>query len=125
MPRYGVAHATQKLYVMFPMSASLRKKCTLVSILLCSLLLMSRTALADSVLAIVVGTDTHQFARADLLARPDVANVQIANDVSYNKAMSYRAVPVAALLAGINLPPPIACSRRSLSTGSPRSYRSI
>ena len=65
---------------------------------------MSRTAVADSVLAIVIGTDTHQFARADLLARPDVANIQIANDVSYNKAMSYRAVPVAALLTGINLP---------------------
>jgi mono/diheme cytochrome c family protein len=66
---------------------------------------MPRSALADSVLAIVIGTDTRQFAGAELLARPDVANVQIANDVSYNKAMSYRAVPVAALLAGITLPP--------------------
>jgi len=86
------------------MSASMRKKWTLLSVVLCSLLLVVRSASADPVLAIVIGTDTRQFARDDLLARPDVANVQIANDVSYNEAMSYRAVPVAALLAGLNLP---------------------
>jgi mono/diheme cytochrome c family protein len=85
------------------MIAHIRKKWTLLSILVCSLLLM-RSALADPMLDIVIDTDMRQFAREDLLARPDVADIQIANDVSYNKAMSYRAVPLAALLAGLTLP---------------------
>lgn len=89
-----------------PMSPTIcKKKCTLLSIVLCSLLLMSGSALADSVLKIVIGANTRQFVESDLLARPDVATVQIANDVSYGKAMSYRAVPLAALLSGIALPP--------------------
>jgi mono/diheme cytochrome c family protein len=60
---------------------------------------------AEPALAIVIGADTRQLTRDALLARPDAADVAIANDVSYSKPMSYRAVPLAALLAGLNLPP--------------------
>jgi mono/diheme cytochrome c family protein len=39
-----------------------------------------------------------------LLRRPDVADVSVANDIAYGKAMTYRAVPVAVLLAGLDPP---------------------
>jgi hypothetical protein len=39
------------------------------------------------------------------LARPDAASVEVAKDVAYGTPMTYRAVPVAALLAGLDLPP--------------------
>ncbi|KWU48739.1 c-type cytochrome [Pseudomonas palleroniana] len=38
---------------------------------------------------------------ADLLKRPDVQTVQIVDDVSYKRNMTYRAVPLAALLPGL------------------------
>lgn len=38
---------------------------------------------------------------ADLLKHPDVQTVQIVNDVSYKRTMTYRAVPLAALLPGL------------------------
>ena len=69
------------------------------------LFLAPRGALADPVLEIAMGGQTRQFGRDELLRRPDLASVVVANDVSYGKAMSYRAVPLAALLAGLNPPP--------------------
>src|SRR4029078_7960307 len=69
------------------------------------LFLAPRGALADPVLEIAMGAQTRQFGRDELLRRPDLASVVVANDVSYGKAMSYRAVPLAALLAGLNPPP--------------------
>jgi mono/diheme cytochrome c family protein len=89
-----------------PMSASRRKKwahCFSI-VVLSSLLLMWRSEAADPVLDVVIGGDTRHFARDALLARPDVANVEVAADVAYGKAMRFRAVPVAALLAGLNPP---------------------
>ncbi|MPQ83397.1 cytochrome c, partial [Pseudomonas sp. MAFF 730085] len=38
---------------------------------------------------------------ADLLTHPDVQTVQITDDVSYKRNMTYRAVPLAALLPGL------------------------
>ncbi|KTC21521.1 cytochrome C [Pseudomonas marginalis ICMP 9505] len=38
---------------------------------------------------------------ADLLTHPDVQTVQISDDVSYKRNMTYRAVPLAALLPGL------------------------
>lgn len=38
---------------------------------------------------------------AELLAHPDAQTVQIADDVSYKRAMTYRAVPLAVLLPGL------------------------
>jgi mono/diheme cytochrome c family protein len=44
------------------------------------------------------------FETAELLARPDAEQIQIPEDVSYGRPSSYRAIPLAALLA--RLPPP-------------------
>jgi len=38
---------------------------------------------------------------ADLLKHPDAQTVQVVDDVSYKRNMTYRAVPLAALLAGL------------------------
>jgi mono/diheme cytochrome c family protein len=88
------------------MSASTRKKWVGVFsvIVLACLFLMSRVASADPVLDIVISGQARQFGRDELLHRPDVAQVAVANDVAYGKAMSYRAVPLAALLVGLNPP---------------------
>jgi mono/diheme cytochrome c family protein len=68
------------------------------------LLLVSRSASAEPVLEVVIGGETRQYARDALLARPDVAGIEVANDVAYGRTMSFRAVPVAALLGGLNPP---------------------
>jgi mono/diheme cytochrome c family protein len=73
-------------------------------IVLPCLLFVPRSASADPVLDVVVGSQTRHFGREELLHRPDVANVAVANDVAYGKAMNYLAVPVVALLAGLNPP---------------------
>src|SRR5829696_2351191 len=67
------------------------------------LLLVSQAAAAEPVLEVVIGENTRQFGRDALLARPDALDIEVA-DSAYGKAMHYRAVPVAALLAGRELP---------------------
>ncbi len=42
---------------------------------------------------------TRGFTASELLARPDAADVVVANDVSYGRPASYRAVPLLALLS--------------------------
>src|SRR5262249_41516651 len=74
------------------------------AIVLPCLLLASTGALADPVLDIVIGGQTRPFGRDELLRRPDVAHVAVANDVAYGQALNYLAVPLAALLAGLNPP---------------------
>lgn len=59
---------------------------------------------ADPVLHITVGGETRQYSRDALLARPDVTTIEIAADIAYGKPMRFRAVPLAALLAGLNVP---------------------
>jgi mono/diheme cytochrome c family protein len=68
------------------------------------LFLMPTVASADPVLDVVIGGQTRQFGRDALLHRPDVSQVTVTNDVAYGKVMSYRAVPLAALLVGLNFP---------------------
>ena len=53
-------------------------------------------------LDVVIGGETRHFARDALLARPDAATVEIANDVAYGKAMRFRAIPLAALLSDLS-----------------------
>ena len=69
-------------------------------VLVSSLLHMSKGAAADPTLDIEIGGDTRHIARDALLVEPDATTVEIADDVSYGKPMSYRAVPLASLLAG-------------------------
>jgi len=65
---------------------------------------MSTVVSSDPVLDVVIGGQTRQFGRDELLQRPDLSEVTVTSDVSYGKTMSYRAVPVAALLAGLAPP---------------------
>jgi hypothetical protein len=59
---------------------------------------------ADAVLNVTLGGETRHFARDALLARSDATSVEIADDVAYGRAMRFRAVPLAALLAGLSAP---------------------
>jgi mono/diheme cytochrome c family protein len=54
-------------------------------------------------LTLTLGGATRRFTASELLARPDAAEVAIPDDVSYQRAAVYRAVPLLALLSG--LPP--------------------
>ena len=56
-------------------------------------LFLPGSASAEAVLDIVIGGQTRHFGRDELLRRPDVAHVAVANDIAYGKAMTYLAVP--------------------------------
>jgi mono/diheme cytochrome c family protein len=51
-------------------------------------------------LTVNFGADDKRYTAAELLARADAASVTIPDDVSYRRAMTYRAVPLLALLGG-------------------------
>jgi mono/diheme cytochrome c family protein len=61
------------------------------------------TVAAAAVLMVTAGGATQEFTSGALLARSDAATLAVPLDVSYGQAMSYRAVPLRALLAA--LPP--------------------
>ena len=58
---------------------------------------------AVPVLSITVGGATRQITGAELLARGDAATIAVPRDASYRRAMTYRAVPLRALLS--DMPP--------------------
>jgi len=76
-----------------------------VLVLLCLLLLSGLARADEPTITITVGNDTRSFTRSQLLARPDAATINVVRDVAYRTAMTYRAVSVASLLAGMTLPP--------------------
>lgn len=55
----------------------------------------------EPALTVTAGGRTATYAPAALLALPVATTVNIGNDVAYKRAMTYRAIPVAALLAGV------------------------
>jgi mono/diheme cytochrome c family protein len=59
----------------------------------------------EPTITITVGNNTRSFTRGELLARPDATTIEVARDVTYRMPVSYRAVRVASLLAGMTLPP--------------------
>lgn len=61
-------------------------------------------AAADPVLEVTVNGETRRFSRDALLARPDATDVVVPADIAYAKPMRFRAVPLAALLAGLRIP---------------------
>lgn len=61
------------------------------------------SAAADRSLTLTGGGVTKQFRMADLLVRSDAATITVPYDVTYRRAMTYRAVPLRDLLA--ELPP--------------------
>ena len=61
-------------------------------------------AAADPALDIVVDGESRTFSREALLARPDARDIEIPADIAYGRPMRFRAVPLAALLAGRPMP---------------------
>jgi hypothetical protein len=69
-----------------------------------ALLLPGLARAAEPTLGIAAGGETRSYTRDELLARPDAATIEVAKDITYGGPMTYRAVPVAALLSGLNFP---------------------
>jgi mono/diheme cytochrome c family protein len=68
-------------------------------LLLAALILGAAPACAvERVLTLSFGDDSRRFTAAELLARPDAATLTIPYDVSYKRAMTYRAVPMRAVI---------------------------
>jgi hypothetical protein len=91
-------------------------------LLLCLLLLPGLAHADEPTITVTLGNDTRTFTRGELLVRPDATTIDVARDVTYRVLMTYRAVPVASLLAGMTLPLR-AWSRQLRSTGSSRNSR--
>ena len=62
----------------------------------------------EPTITIMVGNNKRSFTRGELLMRPDATTIEVARDVTYRMLVSYPAVRVASLLAGMTLPPPTA-----------------
>ena len=71
----------------------------LLSVVIALLACCAARAGADT-LTVSFGGTQKTYAAAELLARPDAATITIPDDVSYKRAMTYRAVPLLALLGG-------------------------
>src|ERR1043166_7107156 len=72
-------------------------------VLLCLLLLSGLARADEPTIIVTVANDTRSFTRGDLLARPDARTIEVARDITYRVPMTYPAVPVASLLAGMPL----------------------
>jgi mono/diheme cytochrome c family protein len=68
-------------------------------VLLALLTLSNATQSAE--LRLQLGSVSRIWSSAELLTHPQAQHIEIAEDVSYKRAMSYRAVPLAALLDGV------------------------
>ncbi len=66
--------------------------------MLLALAVSSWSAAAQPTLSISTGGDSKEFSAAALLGRSDAVSITVQNDVSYRRSMSYRAVPLLALL---------------------------
>jgi mono/diheme cytochrome c family protein len=53
-------------------------------------------------LTLSFGPETQTFSAAELLARPDAATLMVPADVAYHRSMTYRAVPLLALLGDLH-----------------------
>jgi mono/diheme cytochrome c family protein len=53
---------------------------------------------ADAVLTLSMGSEVRRFTTAELLRRPDAVDLTIPADVSYGRAMKYRAVPLLSVM---------------------------
>jgi len=63
--------------------------------------LQAAAASAASELTVTAGGRTQKYTTAALLAHPAATTITVPADVAYKRPMTYRAVPVAALLGGI------------------------
>jgi mono/diheme cytochrome c family protein len=62
-----------------------------------------RADAADARLRVTFGSETRDFDAATLLARPDANSITVPDDVAYRREMTFRAVPLLALLEGLPL----------------------
>jgi mono/diheme cytochrome c family protein len=74
-------------------------------LLLCLLLVAVAPVAHAQTLTVADRAHTIALTRKALLARPDVREIALARDPVYGRAMTYRAVPVAALLDGLAVGP--------------------
>lgn len=65
-----------------------------------TILLAFASARAEEALTVSLGAKEQRFSAAELLARPDAATIEVPADVSYRRAMRYRAVPLVSLIGG-------------------------
>jgi mono/diheme cytochrome c family protein len=73
-------------------------------VLLCFLLLPVVAQADEPTITATVANDTRSFTRDELLVRPDAIIIEVVHDVTYRMPMTFRAVPVASLLAGMKPP---------------------
>jgi mono/diheme cytochrome c family protein len=57
---------------------------------------------AEAVLTLSLGPETRTFTTGELLARPDAATLTVPADVAYHRPMTYRVVPLLALLGKVD-----------------------
>ena len=69
--------------------------------LIVALLLLSAAAQAAE-LSLELGSGSRRWSSAELLAHPQARWIEIDEDVSYQRSMRYRGVPLAALLTGVH-----------------------
>jgi mono/diheme cytochrome c family protein len=75
-----------------------------VLVVTCLLLLAGAARAAEPTLQIDVGGEQRSFTREAMLAMPEATTLDLPNDFTYGTPMTYRAVPIAALLAGLTFP---------------------
>ena len=96
----------ERRFLLNAMSLRERTRAFVRALILLSLLLAPGLVRADEpTITITVGDNKRSFTRGELLARADATTIEVARDITYRLPMSYRAVQVAALLAGMTLPP--------------------
>lgn len=66
------------------------------------LMMLLSLPLSAAQLHLALGASTREWSSAELLGHPQAREISIEQDVSYKRPMHYRAVPVAALLEGVN-----------------------
>jgi len=71
----------------------------------CLVLLSAAALAAEPTLQIDVGGEKRSLTRDAMLASPAAATIEVPKDSTYGGPMTYRAVPVSALLKGLNFPP--------------------
>jgi len=76
----------------------------LVGVLLYATAFLYASSVVAAELLVEIGGSTRKVTTEELLARPDAATIEVPDDISFHRTMSYRAVPLRALLAIDGLP---------------------
>jgi mono/diheme cytochrome c family protein len=77
----------------------------IVEMLICAFLLAGGVHAESPALTLNSGGAPQSFTAAELLARPDAATLEVPADVAYDRPMTFRAVPLLALLGNLAATP--------------------